>query len=184
MPEQSQSPLHLFTSDRQIVARATSASLDDVLFASVKSPEQAAKEFLRRSGLHAMEISFGDSPLFVLSPWKFYQKIKKAISPTSGAYYLLWHEEKNENPRYGFLVQYLPPHAATSRHYHLEQTEIFNVLEGELSLETSEGTFPLSFGDSYTVKPNVMHQLQTQEAPSLTILEIKNVNYKDHHLVE
>ena len=51
-------------------------------------------------------------------------------------------------------------------------------------LDTSESQSSLNVGDNYVVNPNVIHQLRTSHEPSLTVIEIKNVNYKDHHLVE
>jgi len=175
---------HLFTSNKEVVTVQNVDSLDKVLFASILSPDQSVRERVARAGFNTFELSFGETPLLVASPFTFYKKIKKAFTPTSQAYYLLWHEQEKEEDKWGFLLQYLPPHALTSKHFHKEQTEIFYLLEGELSLETSEGNIHLSSGEAYIVNPNVTHQLFTRESPSLTVLEIQKVNYKDHYLVE
>jgi len=173
--------LNIFTSDKKII---TDNSLEEVLFASTFNHDQQLGDAVLKKGLHFRELLFGNKSLTVISLFKFYKNIKKAISPTSGAYYLLWHEEEVENSKNGFLLQYLPPNSVTSKHYHKEQTEIFSLLEGKMILDTSESQSSLNVGDNYVVNPNVIHQLRTSHEPSLTVIEIKNVNYKDHHLVE
>ena len=174
----------LFTVDSKIIEIDDLSSLDVALFGSLFYPNQQVIDFIAQKGFYSSEILFSNMPLFVFSRFPFYKKLKKAITPSSGAYYLLWHEENKEKNRFGFLLQYLPENSVTSNHYHTKQTESFSVLEGMLSLDTSEGTCSLKAGENHTVKPGVTHQLRTKEKPSLTIIEITNVDYKDHHLVE
>lgn len=174
--------LHIFTSCHNILETDNLSSLEGAIFASILYPNQQVKDFVSKEGLYFKEIQFGEVPLLVASRFKFYKNLKKAVTPSSNAYYLLWHEEASE--RFGFLLQYLPPNSVTSRHYHTEQTESFSILEGMLSLETSEGTFALNAGGNCTVRPGIVHQLRTKETPSLTVIQISNVNYRDHHLVK
>lgn len=176
---------HLFTTDRQIIEVPTIFSLEGILFASFLHPNHPSKEIIAQQRLNSFELSFGDVPLLVVSPFTFYKKLKRAFSfPRSGAYYLLWHEENTGDGKRGFLLQYLPPHSETSKHYHKKQTEIYHFLDGMISLETLEGTFHLEAGGQHTVKPDVIHQLKTTDTPSLAVIEMTNVDYKDHHYVE
>ncbi len=167
---------HIFTSDYQIITVPEFSSLDNVLFVSILNPSQSSKDIAAQQGLKSFELSFGDEPLLVLSSFEFYRKLKRSFSfPRSGAYYLMWHEENTKDSKHGFLLQYLPCHSETSKHYHQKQTEKYHFLEGMLSLETSEGTFHLNAGEQHTIKPGVIHQLKTRETPSLALIEITNV---------
>lgn len=91
------------------------------------------------------------------------------------------------------LIQYIPPHAETSIHYHQRETEFFFPLAGEsfLHLGSSntedtgrairEPSIPLSVrieeGNVHAgvgVAPNRVHQIITRDQPALNVILITN----------
>jgi mannose-6-phosphate isomerase-like protein (cupin superfamily) len=117
----------------------------------------------------------------------FYSEDKrKAKSPTSQALYIA----RSENKMRGLLLQLLMPHSTTSRHYHKMKTETFYNLEGSCILEIQEGNEKREIilrNNFYTVKPNVIHRIRTENEPALTLIKIvgdpEGLSMQDHHYV-
>jgi mannose-6-phosphate isomerase-like protein (cupin superfamily) len=166
----------------------TDVQLDDILFATLRQPAESDITLANATGLRHMSIDFGGEPLLVLSPYSFFSEIRDAKSPKSLAKYLLWKEDKER--RLGFLVQYIPPNAITSRHYHNIQTEVFNVIEGSVFLEAASSLVLLKPGSRRSVAPETIHRLSTGHEPSLTVIEMQNYDGKsskginDHYFVD
>jgi mannose-6-phosphate isomerase-like protein (cupin superfamily) len=117
----------------------------------------------------------------------FYSEDKrKAKSPTSQAVYIARSEDKMK----GLLLQLLMPHSTTSKHYHTMKTETFYNLEGSCILEIQEKNEKreiLLRNSYYTVRPNVIHQIRTENEPALTLIKIvgdpEGLSMHDHHYV-
>jgi mannose-6-phosphate isomerase-like protein (cupin superfamily) len=117
----------------------------------------------------------------------FYPENKrKAKSPTSQALYIARSEDKMR----GLLLQLLMPNSATSRHYHTMKKETFYNLEGSCILEIQEGNEKreiLLRNSFYTVRPNVIHRIRTENEPALTLIKIvgdpEGLSMHDHYYV-
>ncbi|MFC1697794.1 cupin domain-containing protein [Nanoarchaeota archaeon] len=108
---------------------------------------------------------------------EFYSNPKRSKSDKSEAIYLARNREK------GLLLQYLPPHSHTSIHYHKIRTEIYHIIEGTCILNIDGNDILLSQG-KYEVKPNMVHQVKTNQNPALTLIKIigdpKGISLDDH----
>ncbi len=77
------------------------------------------------------------------------------------------------NKKRGLLLQYLSPYSPTSSHDHTSWTEDFHLLAGDATLRTNNNQNSLLAGSAPTIKPEVVHQILTENQPSLILLEIK-----------
>lgn len=90
-------------------------------------------------------------------------------SPGSKALYLA----QSRDPMEGLLVQLLPAHSVTSKHFHDDPVrEAYYTLVGSAIVATSKGEIPIDPDRSYVVTPYMWHQVQTGSVSSLTLLEI------------
>jgi mannose-6-phosphate isomerase-like protein (cupin superfamily) len=53
-------------------------------------------------------------------------------------------------------------HASQDRHCHRQGTEIYAVIEGEMTIEVEGVSYPLSAGDMIVVNPEARHQVRPQ----------------------
>lgn len=173
-----------FTKDNTVKGAAGISSIEDILFATSKYADEQSQEILARARLHSLCIDFDRQPLLVISRLRLFGSPKKARTKQSDAYYLLWHEEEHEGKNNGYLIQYLLPDSSTSRHYHAKQTESFYILHGALDIETSDGNTHLEAKDSRTVRPYTTHMLITAAKSAITVIYMRDVDCKDHHIVD
>jgi len=166
-------PLNALTVDKQVLSGVDLlCPLERILFATLCTPKESDFAIADKGGFYHKLIEFDNSKLMVLARHRFFNEMKGAISTGSKAKYLLWKEEPNL--RTGWLIQYLPANAETSRHYHLGQTEVFNVLEGKVYLNLDGFDIEVSAGENKVVLPGSVHQLYTLDKPALTVLEMRN----------
>jgi mannose-6-phosphate isomerase-like protein (cupin superfamily) len=182
LPEQSgneitfKDPAMILFKDRTLKQVNSLLTLDDVLFGHTTDTD--AIEMIESARFYAKMLMMGEEEHLLISKYKFGDEVHQARSPQSTAKYLLWNESKIH--KHGFLMQYLPPHAETSYHYHNKQMEIFRVLYGTCWIQTNEVTLPLLAGASLLIPPKTAHQLLTYAEIAFNVIEIYNVNYDDH----
>jgi len=143
--------------------------------------EQVARN-IRGSGLSAEQIKvfdiitldFGGRDYFVaLRDFRIFKEPRKAFSPGSEAVYYARSEDKKD----GLLLQYLKPNSQTSRHYHKKGKETYYLVEGLASLVTcSHYNKPLEQGVPITVSQRIVHQVVTENDPSIVLLKMRGPN--------
>ncbi|WKZ28623.1 MAG: hypothetical protein QY323_03730 [Patescibacteria group bacterium] len=133
-----------------------------------------------------IEVDVGSRPLrLVLRGFKIMDPPRPARSNGSNALYLASGKDKRD----GLLLQYLPPHATTSLHFHACTRETFHLLAGQAALRTPWGTeVPLNVRRSVTNDEFVPHQVVTAESASVILLEMalpsESTGMKDHFYVD
>ncbi len=144
--------------------------------------EATVKERKEKDNFTILEIDLADIPYFVaLRDFEIYNKEKqKARSPNSQSVYLAISKNKMD----GLLLQYLPPHSATSLHYHQFKTEAYHIIVGKATLMNHGKEIILERAKSELVYPHSVHQVITHDEPSLILLEIigdpKGLSMDDH----
>ena len=120
-----------------------------------------------------------------LRGFKVMRPPRPARSNGSDAVYLASGRDKRD----GLILQYLPPHATTSHHYHASTRETFHPLAGEAVLRTPWGTeTSLTERRSVTSEEFVPHQVVTGESASVVLIEMvfpdASVGMEDHFYVD
>ncbi|OGY26467.1 MAG: hypothetical protein A2Z11_02495 [Candidatus Woykebacteria bacterium RBG_16_43_9] len=85
---------------------------------------------------------------------------------------------------YGFLIQYLPPRAQTSRHYHEKIIETFFPIAGTCFVSNKRRRVEVVSG--LCVLANKTHQITTEADPALNLVLIDGpdpIGNSDHHYV-
>ncbi|MBI4017195.1 MAG: hypothetical protein HY363_05895 [Candidatus Aenigmarchaeota archaeon] len=159
--------------------------LNQVELLTALEPDECTKSFIERAAakLKLQTIYFdGQICYILLSDSMHFNKVseQKSNSPASQARYLA----KRSGKMHGFLLQYLPPFAVTSKHYHKLSTETYHNLEGECFLEIN-GDIKLLKNSTLTVAPGEVHQVHTKDQFALTLLSIrgdsKGLSMDDHY---
>lgn len=84
----------------------------------------------------------------------------------------------------GGLVTFLEldPFQRCSYHHHKQAYNLFYVISGCLGVRTDKGYLSkLSKGQMFTVEPDIRHEFQTYEEPTL-IVEVAFVKYSTHDI--
>ena len=137
-------------------------------------------------GAHSIEMMVGAKQVRLnLQGFKIPDAPKAAKSKGSQALYLASAKGNGST----LLLQYLPPNAKTSLHYHAHTRETFHVLEGSAKLFTPWGIeVPLEKGDSVTNNEFVPHQVVTHESAAIILIEMitqeSGVGMQDHFYVD
>ncbi len=115
-----------------------------------------------------------------LRDFQLFPSPKRSLSAASGALYLGRSRAKAD----GRLLQLLPPHVRTSRHFHKVKTERFLNLAGACLMGVDEMELDVT-GCDYTVYPGTPHYLRTTGQPALNLLVISGLpdplSMDDHH---
>jgi|GEM_PF-2133472 len=84
-----------------------------------------------------------------------------------------------------YLLQYLPPHSSTSRHYHEGVREFFHILEGAALIYIGGRMYTTESSNTVMVPPGLTHCVTTEDMPSLTLLvmdgQTSGFSCDDHH---
>lgn len=159
--------------------------LKDIEIATVMQPPTKfigeIEKYGADNGLQFKLFYLNDINFFIIyKDLEFYNGVKNAFSPDSGAKYLA--HKKTESGE--LLLQYIPPKSITSKHYHEFKTEIFHNLEGKCTLEVSRKKIDLE-KSSHSVKPNAIHQVKTADSAALNLLESKgkSTGREDHNYI-
>lgn len=178
--------LSVLTRERMLVRKQFDLiDMKDVNIATALKPNKDFIELLRIKNLLHKIIDFNGTPcvIFYSEDLYFYPELRLANSPKSNARYYA----RSKNKMDGLLLQYLPPHSNTSKHYHEEKIEIYHNLEGICLIESGHNKILLE-RCSYKVGKKIIHQVTTDETSSLTVLEIigdpNGLSMDDHHYVE
>lgn len=109
-----------------------------------------------------------------------FPQLKRSLSADSKALYLGRSAKKAR----GWLLQYLPPHSATSHHFHTAKTERFINLAGRCRVGL-DGRETMLAGTDATATPGTPHYLRTGATPALNLLIISGpadpLSMDDHH---
>jgi mannose-6-phosphate isomerase-like protein (cupin superfamily) len=115
------------------------------------------------------EVIMVDRTIFLaLRGFKIFSKPRDARSDGSSAVYLASSIDKND----GFLLQYLPPHSQTSKHYHNFRKEAYHIFAGKATIVADDKKLVLENGNSQVTGPSVIHQIYTEKESSLILLEM------------
>jgi len=157
--------------------------LAELQIASAVMPNDEFREMATAAGLSVVERRLDDVTYAIAhrEDLIFYEEPMRSRSEDSGAIYLA---ERDDGVR-SLWLQYLPPFTLTSRHFHRLTEEEFHGLEGRCVIEASNGNIVLE-NCSVLIRPGTIHQLRTEETPSLALLEMRNpqgLNMDDHFYV-
>jgi quercetin dioxygenase-like cupin family protein len=81
----------------------------------------------------------------------------------------------SELPGEGHMMQEvtIPPHTRQRAHYHIQQTEIFYILEGEAEIHINEALFQAVPGDAFVCSPGERHFIYNHTSRDFSLLVMK-----------
>lgn len=88
----------------------------------------------------------------------------------------------HELPAGGHMVQevIIPPHTKQRLHQHLQQTEVFYILEGECCISINGHDIHAKPGDAFICSPGDLHHLWNQSDCDVRVLVFKMNRPHDH----
>ncbi len=163
------------TKNRRLIAGPLESLLQhEILVASLQDTDDGK---IAVNGLKKERFRFNGTLYVILHSDDFIYNPEESHSPGSKAIYLAKGPHKR-NSKEGFLIQLLPPHSITSRHFHQKETEIYFNLEGTCFLSVEDKEIILN-QTTYSVKPLQIHQLRTKKHPALNLLWIKGSSVEE-----
>lgn len=97
-----------------------------------------------------------------------------------GLHFVCEVEPVDEHPEYDRAVEVI---ISSKPHKHLKMTQKYKIISGELDLYLDDDIVHLSKGDTYTVKPNIVHWAESPEECWLEILSEPGWTKEDHIVV-
>ena len=140
------------TSHYQTVAPGTSICLDDDLVLWFTKTRAKPNQYNLISKQNAMHYTWGG----ICDGWWLHQTDKLTV-----------------------ILERMPPHTSEQKHYHHQTEQFFYCLEGELCIETNEGSYKLNANEGFSVFAGIAHQVINQSSSDVTFLVISCPN--SHH---
>lgn len=99
----------------------------------------------------------------------------------SGNHFVSEIEPASEHPEWDRAIEVI---FKSQPHKHLKMTQTYKILEGELTLHIEDEDVALKTGDTYVVKPNLVHWAESPTGCWLEIYSEPGWTAEDHIRVE